>query len=121
MDVESKANALAEYMAVQLRVKGENLAEVSARAGRRLPKRLRPAVDTIVKAQTLQQHPRLKHVIDERAIKRAEKKLRAFLDRQDPRAARRGEILDVVARIAFVVLVVVLAVFFFLLWRGHLT
>lgn len=121
MDAQDKTKTLADYMAAQLRVKGEGLAEVSARAGRRLPKRLQPAVDTLIAAAEMQQHPKLQRAIDERAVKRAEKKLRAFLDLQDPRAARRGEILDVVAKIAFVVLVVVLAVFFFLLWRGHLT
>lgn len=115
------ADALAEHMSQQLRVRGEGLADVSARAGRRLPKRLRASVETIIAAEEMQQHPKLERLVDARAIRRADKKVRVYLDRQDPRTVRRGEILDVIAKIAFVFVVVVLAVFFFLLWRGDLT
>ena len=118
MDVTERAEALATYMATQLRVRGDGLAEVSAKAGRRLPKRFRKNVQTIVEAEAMMQHPRLERVVDDRAVERAERKIRAFLDLQDPRAVRRGEILDLIAKIAFVFVSVILAVFFFLLWRG---
>ena len=120
MNAKETADSLAELMSTQLRVRGESLAEVAARAGRRLPKRLHRAVRTIVAAEEMQQHPKLERLIDRKAVHRANRKLRAFLDRQDPRAARRGEILDMLAKIAFVFVVVVLSVFFILLWRGHL-
>ncbi len=121
MDVKEKADTLASHMATQLRVRGEGLGEVAAKAGRRLPKRLQSDVATIVAAEEMQKHPKLERVIDERAVQKAEKRLRAYLDRQDPWSVRRGEILDVIAKIAFVFVVVILAVFFFLLWRGDLT
>ena len=118
MNVTERAEALAQHMATQLRVRGDGLADVSARAGRRLPKRFQKDVQVIVDAEAMMQHPRLERVVDDRAVRKAERKIRAFLDLQDPRAVRRGEILDVIAKIAFVVVTVVLAVFFFLIWRG---
>ena len=121
MNVKETADSLADHMSKQLRVRGEGLAEVASRAGRRLPKHLHLAVATIIEAEEMQQHPRLERLIDARAVSRANRKLRAFLDRQNPSAARRGEILDMVAKIAFVFVVVALSVFFFLLWRGDLT
>ena len=121
MDVKKTADSLAARMATQLRVKGEGLAEVTAKAGRRLPRHLRSAAETIVQAQTMAEHPKLARLVDEREIRRAERKLAKYLARQNPRAERLNETLDVIAKIAFVIFVIVLAVFFFLLWRGYLT
>ncbi|NNF90324.1 MAG: hypothetical protein HKM96_03005, partial [Boseongicola sp.] len=58
-------------------------------------------------------------LVDEKQFRRAEKRLDRYLDRLNPAAERRGEILDLIAKIAFVIVTVVLAVFFFLLWRGY--
>ena len=121
MDAKETADALAAHMSAQLRVRGEGLADVASRAGRRLPKRFRASVDTIIAAEEMQRHPKLERMVDPRRVRRADRKVRAFLDRQDPRKVRRGEILDVIAKIAFVFVVVVLSIFFFFLWRGDLT
>jgi len=45
--------------------------------------------------------------------------LRTFLETLDPKAERRGEILDTIAKIAFVIVVVVLALFFYLISIGY--
>ena len=119
MDVKERADALAELMSAQLRVRGEGLGDVTARAGRRLPKRLRASAGTIIDAVEKAENPKLQRLVDDRAVKRAERKLRKFLDGQDPGKARRGEILDLLAKIAFVILTVVLAVFFLLLNQGY--
>ena len=119
MDVKERAEALAKLMSAQLRVRGEGLREVTSRAGRRLPKHLRRAAELISDAVEKSENPKLQRLVDERAVRQAERKLRKFLERQDPRTARRGEIMDVAAKIAFVVFVVVLAVFFLLLNQGY--
>ena len=111
--------ALAERMSKQLRVKGDGLAEVSARAGRKLPPRLRGDVDALVQAEEMARHPKLSRLVDQKRLKKAERKLNSFLDRQNPKAELRGEVLDVIAKIAFAVFVVVLIVFFTLLNRGY--
>lgn len=122
MDVQEKSDALATLMAKQLRVRGAGgLADVAARAGRRLPKRLHRDVALWVSAGEKLQHPKLAVQVDEKALKQAEKRLRAYLDGQNPGVVRRGEILDLVAKIALVIWIVGLGVFFFLLWRGDLT
>jgi hypothetical protein len=118
MDVTERAEALATHMATQLRVRGDGLADISAKAGRRLPKRFRKDVQVIIEAEAMMQHPRLARLVDISAVRRAEKRLRAYLDLQDPHTVRRGEVLDVIAKVAFVLVTVVLAVFFFWVWRG---
>ena len=120
MDVRQRSDALADYMAAQLRVKGEGLAEVTSRAGRRLPKRLQSAAAKIIEAETLAAHPRTERLVDAREIRQAERRLRRFLDRQDPRKVRRDEILDGIAKIAFVIFVVGLFLFYLLVKRGYL-
>ncbi len=120
MDVKDQANGLAEYMASQLRVKGDTLADVTAKAGRRLPKHLRREAEKISAAETLTQHPRLERLVDEKALLRSERKLRKFLDRQDPKAVRRGEVLDFLAKIGFVVFVIAVVLFYLLTTSGYL-
>ncbi|MDA8586824.1 hypothetical protein N9L47_11250 [Rhodobacteraceae bacterium] len=118
MDVNERAKALADHMSAQLRVKGDTLADVTERAGRRLPKHLRVEAEKISAAENLLQHPRLERLVDEKDVLKSERKLRKFLDRQNPKKARRGEILDMLAKIGFVFVVIVLALFFFLVSRG---
>lgn len=120
MEIENRNRALAEKMATQLRVRGEGLAEVASRAGRKLPRHLRAQVDVLTAAQAVEAHPKLASQIDAKKVAKAERQIGHFLDKQDPKAERRGEILDLIAKIAFVFVTVVLAVFFFLLWRGYL-
>ena len=119
MELNDRSQALAEKMAKQLRVGGESLEDVSARAGRKLPKHLRVEVNAIIQAMRMAEHPKLMLRIDAKRIAKAEKKLNRFLDKQDPKTERRNEILDTLAKVAFVVFSVVLAVFLTLLWRGY--
>ena len=120
MDIRKRSDALAEHMATQLRVKGESLAEVTARAGRRLPKRLQKAAQVIIEAEEMAAHPRTERLVNAKDITKAERHLRRFLERQDPRKARRDEILDGIAKVAFVIFVIGLFVFYLLIKRGYL-
>ncbi len=119
MDVKERADALAELMSVQLRVRGDGLRDVTSRAGRRLPRHLRADAEGIADAVDQWGNPKLQRLVDEKAIVKSERKLRKLLENQDPRKVRRGEILDLLAKIAFVVLAVVLGVFFLLLSQGY--
>ncbi|MEO0944715.1 MAG: hypothetical protein AAFY06_07705 [Pseudomonadota bacterium] len=118
MNINETADTLAETMAKQLRVRGSSLSDVAAKAGRRLPKRLHAEVQVVQDAVALDAHPKLGHRLDERRVKIAAKRIEKFLLKQDPAAERRGEILDRIAAVAFVLFTVALALFFFLLWRG---
>ena len=119
MELNDRSKALAEKMAQQLRVSGDSLETVTARAGRKLPKHLRAEVDLIVEAMRVADHPKLMHHVDHTRISKAEKKLHRFLNKQDPSTERRNEILDTLAKVAFVIFSIVLAVFLTLLWRGY--
>lgn len=120
MTIENDNLALSQKMATQLRVRGETLEDVAAKAGRKLPKRLQKHVDVLTEAAAAEKHPKLMRQIDPREVRKSRRRLTYFLDKQDPKSERRGEILDVIAKIAFVVVTVLLAVFFLLLWRGYL-
>ena len=119
MELHERTDLLADKMAQQLRLRSGTLADVAARAGRKLPKHLRNDVEVLLNAQRMSEHPKLMHHLDAAQFTKAEKKLNRFLDKQDPKAERHAEILDAVAKIAFVVFSIALAVFITLLWRGH--
>lgn len=119
MDVSGIAEDLAQTMARQLRLRGGSLGDVVARAGRKLPRHLQAEAQVIIDALALAENPKLSHRVDPKRLKRAERKLRAFLEKQDPRAERWAEFLDRLAGVVFILFVAVLGVFFFALWRGH--
>ena len=119
MELTERSKALAEKVARQLRVGGDDLETVTARAGRKLPKYLRAEVDVILEATRIADHPKLMRQVDHARISKAEKTINRFLDKQDPAAERRNQILDTLARVAFVVFSIVLAVFLTLLGRGY--
>lgn len=105
-------------MAQQLRLRVGRLADVTERAGRKLPRHLKAEARAIAEAEALAAHPKLAYRVDARRLKKAERKLRAFLEKQDPKAERRAEILDRLAAVVFVVFVTALAAFLIALSRG---
>ena len=119
MDVSKIAEELALRMSEQLRVRGSGLAEVAAKAGRKLPRHLHAEVGVVVEALQMGENPKLARLVDAKRITIADRKVRRFLAKQNPAAERRGEILDRIAAIAFVLVVIVLIVFFVLLSRGY--
>lgn len=119
-NVEARTGELAKIMAKQLRLKTGELPDVVARAGRLLPGHIRRDADVLLQALSQTQHPKLASRIDLNRFTRSERRVEKWLLKQDPGAARRGQILDVVAGIAFVFVVIVLSVFFFMLWQGKL-
>ncbi len=119
MTIEERLNELTAYMAQQLRLSGGTFADVAAKAGRKLPRRLKKDIAVISDAETLLQNPKLTRRIDEAQLAKSERRLRMHLEKFDPKAERRGEILDTIAKIAFVIVVVVLALFFYLISVGY--
>lgn len=119
MNVSELSDDLAQTMARQLRLRNGSLPEVVDRAGRKLPRHLRQAAAIITEAEGLSQHPKLAYRIDAKSVKRAERNLRRFLDKQDPKAERMAAFLDRLAAVVFILLTLVLAVFFTALSRGY--
>ena len=119
MTIDDRLRALTEHMSTQLRVRGDGFQETAKAAGRKIPRRLQRDVAEIAEAEAMGKNPKLLRHLNLHQFDRAERRLRAFLDQQDPVAERRGEILDMIAKIAFVIVVVVLAVFFYLISIGY--
>ncbi len=118
MDVTKTAENLATRMAEQLRVRGTGLEDVAAKAGRRLPKHLQAEVRAVIEAAHMAEHPKLARKVDEKRVRTAVRRVEKFLARQNPSAERRGEILDRIAAIAFVLFTITVVLFFVLLSRG---
>lgn len=112
------AEELAETMARQLRLRGGRLADVTSRAGRKLPRHLHEEARAIIEAEMLAEHPKLAHRVDPRRLRKAERKLRQFLDKQNPGAERRAEILDRLAAVVFIVFAIAVGAFFVALSQG---
>lgn len=119
MTIEDRLQALTDHMATQLRLRGNGFQDVAHKAGRKIPRRLQADVAQIAEIEAMAGNPKLARHLNIRALDKSERRLRAFLDKQDPKAERRGEILDTIAKIAFVVVVVVLSVFFYLISKGY--
>ncbi|MEO0915736.1 MAG: hypothetical protein AAFY31_01960 [Pseudomonadota bacterium] len=96
------------------------MADVAERAGRKLPKHLHAEVQTILEAEALADHPKLSHQLNWKRIKTADRKIRQFLNKQDPKAERRAEVLDRLAGIVFILFTASLGVFFLALWQGYI-
>ncbi len=111
---------LAATMARQLRLRSGSLADVTARAGRKLPRHLKAEAEALIEAETLAENPKLAHRVDEKRLKQAERKLRAFLEKKDPTAERLAEFLDRLAGIVFILFAVAVAAFLFALSHGYI-
>lgn len=120
MDVTETAEELSLLMARQLRLKGGRLADVAARAGGKLPRNLHAEVQAILEAEALAGHPKLSYRVDQKRVRAADRKLRYFLGKQDPKAERRAEILDRLAGIVFILFAATLGVFFLAVWQGYI-
>lgn len=109
---------LAAYLGEKLDVPGDDLATVSARAGRVLPRRLRREADYLVQAETLRNHPKLRHLIDDDRARKADRRLRAHVRNEDPAKARTDRRLGWLAGLAFNLLLFAALVIVLLYWRG---
>ena len=109
---------LASHMAAQLRVRQGALDRVAARAGRKVPTHVRRDLNRLIEADHLANHAKLRKRLDPKTLKASERRVGAFLETRDPARERRNAALDMIAQIAFVVVSVALALFFYLLWRG---
>lgn len=116
--IQQMADRVAALLEERLRVKGRGLAGKMRKAGRRLPRQVRDAAEVLAKAQMMSQSPRLLLQIDDETVALAYDVCLKHLNGIDPRARRRGAILDVTASIAFSLLVVAGLVLAVLFWRG---
>ena len=118
MDLDARAEALAQLMEDRLGLRGDGFAAKLKRAGRRLPCRIRRDGAVIVEALDLQAHPKLSRQVDEARLTRALTHLDRYLRSIDPWERRKGVMLNWLAGLAFSLLVVAGLLIAALRWRG---
>jgi hypothetical protein len=109
---------LRQSLAERLSLGTGDLVTMLGRAGRRLPRRLRPAAATLAEAGRMASNPRLAARIDAARVEGAARDLSAWLATQDPRERRRTQMINAAATLAFRLLVAAGLLVAVLVWRG---
>ncbi len=118
--VADMAEEISDLLGARLGVRGEGLEERIARAGRRLPARIRARALEIAEAETCSRNPRLACRIDPVSLERTYREVAAHLRRIDPVERRIGALLSILASIALG-LILLFALFVAVnVWRGSL-
>jgi len=118
--IQQMADRVAELMELRLRARGSGLAEKLARGGRALPRRVRAAAGTLAEAAQMAQNPKLLVQIDELRVAAAYDICLHYLGPLGRGARRKGAALDILATMAFSLVVVAALVIGVLVWRGYL-
>ncbi|WP_155846234.1 hypothetical protein [Celeribacter ethanolicus] len=114
---EELATLMRDRLGVRL---GEGFEAKVKQAGRRLPRWARQKSTVIIEAIALEAHPKLAQQVDHKKVDKAFKELRYFLERQDVKTRRKNRVLDLIASIAFALLVTLGLVLGVMIWRGLL-
>jgi hypothetical protein len=114
-EIKSEADALRELFEKHLGVKAPTFERAVKRAGRRLPRGLRQQAARIVEAEAFSAHPKLAPRVDRAAFDRAARDLSLYLKSIDLAQQRKDRWLNLLAGVAFNMLIV-LALFLAWLW-----
>lgn len=120
MNVEARAERLAQLIEAKLDVRGRGLEAKLKRAGRRIPRHIRAEAALLVEAMRLQSHPKLSRQTDTARLETAAATVERYLQGLDPWDRRKAVLLDWLAVNAFNLLVIGALVIGVLLWRGFL-
>ncbi len=120
MDLQKRADRLAQLIGNKLDVRGAGLEAKLKRAGRRLPKYIRGEARLLVDALAMEAHPKLARQIDKARLERAYHDVERYLQGLDAWARRRGGVLDWLAGNLFSLLLLAGLLIAVLVWRGFL-
>lgn len=94
------------------------LAAALKKVRRRLPRRIFKQGMQLADALPLLEHPKLQFTVDEPRLRGAAREVKAHLEAIDLADRRKGRMLDILASIAFALIVVFALVVVVLRWRG---
>lgn len=114
------AAALSLLLHQKLGVRGNGLEAKIARAGRRLPARIRRQATLIAEAEAREASPKLARLTDPVALARAYAEVDRHLAGINPTERRKGAILDFLGSAAMAVIAAFTLAVSVLLWRGFL-
>lgn len=119
-DITAATGEVAALLAERLRIRSASLAEGIARAGRRLPYRVRREAAYLAEAESMAANPRLARLVDPGRFAAAQEAVTAHLAAIDPRERLITRVVGVAATIAFNLLVLAVLLVLLLRWRGFL-
>lgn len=117
--LQATLDSLRASFAERVGARGRTFAAAVRKAGRRVPRKLRPAAAALIEAERMAANPRLARLVDAGQVELAARDLEIWLATQDPRERRKTAIINWAALIGFYVLVTAGLVIAFLVWRGY--
>ncbi|MFN3281796.1 MAG: hypothetical protein ACK40I_09035 [Tabrizicola sp.] len=117
--IQQMADRVAQLMEERLGLGGKGLAAKMKRAGRLLPRKVRDAGRVLAVAAQKAQNPKLLGQIDMGEVTEAYDVCLRHLIAIDPLSRRRNLFAGMIGSVGFGVLVLALAIFGFLAWRGY--
>lgn len=120
MTMQQMVDEVRAAMKDRLRVRGRSLDAQIRKAGRRLPRRIRHDATYLAQSVALVQNPKLARMVDMAKARQAHRNVMSHLESVDLAAQRRDAMLNLVASIAFALLVTVVLLVFVLWQRGFI-
>lgn len=117
-DIHQQVAALQASLEEKLGVRGRTLQAQLRKAGRRLPRHVRRDATYVAQSVALADNPKLARMVDEARMMRAHKNVMAHLNTINVTERRVTAALNLIASIAFVLLVTAALVLFVLVQRG---
>lgn len=118
MTLQQMVDEVRAAMESQLRVRGKSLDAQIHRAGRLLPRRVRQDASYLAKGMALAENPKLARMVDMAKARRAHRNILAHLETIDTGAKRRDAVRNMIASIAFALLVTAVLLLVVLRVRG---
>jgi hypothetical protein len=119
--LEQMVDEVREGLQSALQVRGKSLEVQVRRAGRRLPRSIRSDAAYLAQSVGLAQNPKLAKMIDMSRVQRAHAAVLAHLETIDLASERKTAALNMIASIAFALLVTGVLVLFVLVQRGFVS
>lgn len=118
-DIFAEIEELQQLLHSRAEVSGD-LATALGKARRHMPRRIYKQGMRLAAAMPLLQHPKLRLTVDAAALQGAVREVKAHLEAIDIADRRKGRMLDVLASVAFALLVVFALLILVLRWRGFI-
>lgn len=117
--IQQMADRVAQLLQERLGLGGKGLSAKLKRAGRTLPRKVRDAGKLLAAAAQKAQNPKLLGQIDMGEVTEAYDVCLRHLIAIDPVRRKRGYFAGMIGSVGFGVLVLAIAIFGFLAWRGY--
>jgi len=118
--LDQLTDGIVDGLRAKLGVRGKDLPGALNKAHHRIPRRIYRQAMTLVKAEPLAAHPRLRLTLDGPALESAAAQVTAYLETIDPADKRKGWWLGMLAGLSFNFILMGVLLVGFLVWRGFL-